>query len=136
MVAVHVLRVFTDPKGRWGNPLAVFLDGAAITEQMRLAVAAELGYSETVFVEDVNRAEIRIFSPESEFAFAGHPLVDGYEAWQVNGPGTVPARLPCPAAVRSPSVHDAQRQSTGSREPEGASGAGHLPKPIRLGISL
>ena len=43
MVAVHVLRVFTDPEGRWGNPLAVFLDGAAITEQMRLAVAEELG---------------------------------------------------------------------------------------------
>ena len=51
MVAVHVLRVFNDPEGRWGNPLAVFLDGAAIPEQMRLAVAAELGYSETVFKE-------------------------------------------------------------------------------------
>jgi hypothetical protein len=62
MVAVHVLRVFIDPEGRWGHPLAVFLDGAAITERMRLAVAAELGCSETVFVDDVNRAEVRIFS--------------------------------------------------------------------------
>jgi predicted PhzF superfamily epimerase YddE/YHI9 len=95
MVAVHVLRVFTDPEGRWGNPLAVFLDGAAIPEQMRLAVAAELGYSETVFVDDVNRAEVRIFSPESEFAFAGHPLVG--TAWLLAHEGKQPSILRPPA---------------------------------------
>ena len=95
MVAVHVLRVFTDPEGRWGNPLAVFLDGAAIGEQLRLAVAAELGYSETVFVDDVNRAEVRIFSPESEFAFAGHPLVG--TAWLLAHEGNEPTILRPPA---------------------------------------
>ena len=68
-----------------GQSSSSFLDGAAITEQMRLAVAAELGYSETGFVDDVNRAEVRIFSPESEFAFAGHPLVGA--AWLLANDG-------------------------------------------------
>jgi predicted PhzF superfamily epimerase YddE/YHI9 len=95
MVAVHVLRVFTDPTGRWGNPLAVFLDGAAIAEPLRLAVAAELGYSETVFVDDVNRAQVRIFSPESEFGFAGHPLVG--TAWLLTQEGPAPSLLRPPA---------------------------------------
>ena len=95
MVAVHVLRVFTDPTGRWGNPLAVFLDGAAIAQQLRLAVAAELGYSETVFVDDLNRAEVRIFSPESEFGFAGHPL--GGNRLAPHPEGTAPSMLRPPA---------------------------------------
>ena len=68
-----------------GQSSSSFLDGAAITEQMRPAVAAERGYSETVLVDDVNRAEVRIFSPESEFAFAGHPLVGA--AWLLANDG-------------------------------------------------
>ena len=47
-----VLRVFVGPDGRGGNPLGVFLDGAAIPRDLRQAVAHELNYSETVFVDD------------------------------------------------------------------------------------
>jgi hypothetical protein len=36
-----------------GQSSSSFLDGAAITEQMRPAVAAELGYSETILVGEV-----------------------------------------------------------------------------------
>ena len=95
MVTVHVLRVFTDPQGRWGNPLAVILDGNAIAEQRRVAVAAQLGYSETVYVDDVTRAQVRIFSPKSEFGFAGHPLVG--TAWLLTHQGTGPSILRPPA---------------------------------------
>ncbi|HYH93881.1 MAG TPA: PhzF family phenazine biosynthesis protein, partial [Candidatus Saccharimonadales bacterium] len=79
MTELHVLRVFLDPEGRGGNALGVFLDGGAIDPTERLAVAAELGFSETVFVESIDlaarRASVRIFTPGTELAFAGHPTV-------------------------------------------------------------
>lgn len=52
MTDVHVLRVFTDEFGGGGNPLGVFLDGSAVPEARRQEVAADLGFSETVYVDD------------------------------------------------------------------------------------
>ena len=75
MTDLHVLRVFTGPEGRGGNLLGVFLDGRAVPPVERQSVAAELGFSETVFVDDVDRGEVRIFTPAAELPFAGHPLV-------------------------------------------------------------
>jgi predicted PhzF superfamily epimerase YddE/YHI9 len=75
MATLHVLRVFCDERGEWGNPLGVFLDGAAVPPRRRQAVAHKLGFSETVFVDDPGRGEIRIFTPGLELPFAGHPTV-------------------------------------------------------------
>ena len=75
MATLHVLRVFCDEAGEWGNPLGVFLDGSEVPEQGRQVVARELGFSETVFVGDAARGEIRIFTPGLELPFAGHPAV-------------------------------------------------------------
>jgi predicted PhzF superfamily epimerase YddE/YHI9 len=75
MPALHVLRVFVAPSGAGGNPLGVFLSGAQVPEPERQRVAAELGFSETVYVDDPERAEIRIFTPVRELPFAGHPSV-------------------------------------------------------------
>ena len=75
MPEVHVLRVFTDSDNRHGNPLGVVLDATSLDDLRRQAIAAELGFSETVFVEDVSRAELRIFTPTQQLPLAGHPLV-------------------------------------------------------------
>lgn len=75
MAALHVLRVFTGEDGAHGNPLGVFLDGAAVPEGCRQAIAAELGFSETVYVDDAATGAVRIFTPVSELPFAGHPSV-------------------------------------------------------------
>lgn len=75
MARLHVLRVFTAADSSHGNPLGVFLDGAEVPENQRQAVARELGFAETVFVDDARRAELRIFTPEVELPFAGHPMV-------------------------------------------------------------
>ena len=75
MTELRVLRVFTGPDGRGGNPLGVILDGAAVPAERRQAVARDLGFSETVFVDDAGTGAIRIFTPGSELAFAGHPTV-------------------------------------------------------------
>jgi predicted PhzF superfamily epimerase YddE/YHI9 len=75
MAELHVLRVFVAPDGTGGNPLGVFLDGAAVAEGRRQAVAADLGFSETVFVDEPASGQVRIFTPAAELPFAGHPLV-------------------------------------------------------------
>ncbi len=72
---LHVLRVFCAPDGTGGNGLGVFLDGGSVADGSRQEVAHELGFAETVFVDDRERAEIRIFTPEIELPLAGHPLV-------------------------------------------------------------
>jgi predicted PhzF superfamily epimerase YddE/YHI9 len=72
---LHVLRVFCDARWGFGNPLGVFLDGDEIPEERRQGVAAELGFSETVFVDDAASGRMRIFTPGLELDFAGHPSV-------------------------------------------------------------
>jgi predicted PhzF superfamily epimerase YddE/YHI9 len=53
----------------------VFLDGDEVPKERRQGVATELGFSETVFVDDAAAGRIRIFTPGYELAFAGHPSV-------------------------------------------------------------
>ncbi len=75
MATLHVLKVFADEAGDHGNPLGVVLDGAVVPEDRRQAVAHELGFSETVFVDDRADGRFRIFTPGYELPFAGHPSV-------------------------------------------------------------
>ena len=75
MPELHVLRVFCSPRGGGGNPLGVFLDGDEVSAGERQRVAADLGFSETVFVDDAPAGALRIFTPAQELPFAGHPLV-------------------------------------------------------------
>lgn len=75
MAALHVLCVFVNEDREWGNPLGVFVEGAAVAEAERQRIAAELGFSETVFVEDGATGRIRIHTPTAELPFAGHPTV-------------------------------------------------------------
>lgn len=69
---VEVVRVFTDPDGRFGNPLGI-VDGALVPEPDRQAVAAALGYSETVYVDDAATGTLRIYSATGEMPFAATP---------------------------------------------------------------
>jgi len=75
MRSYHLVNVFAAEDGSHGNPLGVFIDGAAVPAGERQRVAADLGYSETVFVDDTSSGELHIFTPASELPLAGHPLV-------------------------------------------------------------
>jgi predicted PhzF superfamily epimerase YddE/YHI9 len=75
MPTLHLLRVFCSEDGSGGNPLGVFPEGSEVAPELRQRVAAELGLSEVVFVDDAERGEIRIFTPAVELDFAGHPSV-------------------------------------------------------------
>jgi predicted PhzF superfamily epimerase YddE/YHI9 len=97
MTELHVIRVFVGADGRGGNPLGVFVDGPAIAPADRQAVARELGFSETVFVDAITdgAATIRIFTPGLELPFAGHPTVG--TSWLLRRLGRPVARLLVPA---------------------------------------
>ena len=72
-----VADVFTDTP-LTGNQLAVFTDARGLDDGGMQALALEVGFSETVFVfppEAGGNARIRIFTPDFELPFAGHPTL-------------------------------------------------------------
>ncbi|MEU2119984.1 PhzF family phenazine biosynthesis isomerase [Streptomyces sp. NPDC016459] len=75
-----------DPEG--GNPAGIVLDATGLGDEEMLAIAAEVGYSESAFLtappegadsdggSDAGRAyTIRFFSPKAEVPFCGHATV-------------------------------------------------------------
>jgi len=95
MATLHVLRVFTGADGGGGNLLGVFVDGTEVAPDERQRVAAQLGFSETVFVDDVTTGAVQIFTPAAELPFAGHPLVG--TSWLLREQGYQPDVLRPPA---------------------------------------
>lgn len=99
----EVLRyaAFTTDQGG-GNPAGVVLDARGLSDAEMLAIAQDVGYSETAFLvagEPTNgevAADIRYFSPVAEVAFCGHATVATAVAWaERHGPGFL--RLSTPA---------------------------------------
>ncbi|WP_233608569.1 PhzF family phenazine biosynthesis protein [Nocardia stercoris] len=84
---IDVVRVFTDPSGRFGNPLGI-VRAAQLGDRDPQELAATLGYSETVVVGEPadGTAELRIFTPMVELPFAGHPTIG--TAWWLADHGT------------------------------------------------
>ncbi|MGW2812164.1 PhzF family phenazine biosynthesis protein [Streptomyces sp. NPDC001415] len=70
-----------DPAG--GNPAGVVLDASGLDDAGMLAIAAELGYSESAFLtappqglgEPGRAFTLRFFSPKAEVPFCGHATV-------------------------------------------------------------
>jgi PhzF family phenazine biosynthesis protein len=73
MPVMDVLRyvAFSDrPDG--GNPAGVVLDASGLSDEQMLTIAAEVGYSETAFLDG---DDIRYFSPLAEVPFCGHATI-------------------------------------------------------------
>jgi trans-2,3-dihydro-3-hydroxyanthranilate isomerase len=74
----RLVDVFTD-KAFGGNPLAVFREPAKLDPTTMQAIAKELHLSETTFVLRPTSAaadhRVRIFTPDTELPFAGHPTI-------------------------------------------------------------
>ncbi|WP_127498293.1 PhzF family phenazine biosynthesis protein [Actinoplanes solisilvae] len=77
-VAYEIVDVFTD-RPFAGNPLAVVYHAEALATDQLHTLAREFNLSETVFVlpptDPSATYRARIFTPESELPFAGHPSV-------------------------------------------------------------
>ena len=84
-----------DPAG--GNPAGVVLDATGLDAAAMLAIAADVGYSETAFV--LRRADgtldVRYFSPLAEVPFCGHATIATAVAWaERHGGGVLTMRTP------------------------------------------
>jgi len=62
-----------------GNPVAVIMDGSALSTAQMQTIARWTNLSETTFVVPTQLPEadyhVRIFTPHSELPFAGHPTI-------------------------------------------------------------
>jgi trans-2,3-dihydro-3-hydroxyanthranilate isomerase len=79
-LAYRIVNVFTVGDDVFsGNPLAVFEDAAGLTDEQMQSIARQLNLSETTFVTGLGGdgvdADVRIFTPEYELPFAGHPTL-------------------------------------------------------------
>jgi PhzF family phenazine biosynthesis protein len=72
-----------------GNPLAVVLDSDGLTPEKMLQVTRWLNFSETTFLlpptSDQADYRVRIFTPDRELPFAGHPTLGSCHTWLTGG---------------------------------------------------
>jgi predicted PhzF superfamily epimerase YddE/YHI9 len=106
-IDVAVVRVFTDPDGNFGNPLGV-VDANQIEASDRQRLAAQLGYSETIFVDlpaaGSTTAHATIYTPRTEVPFAGHPTVGA--SWWLRENGWPIKTLQVPAGIVQVSYYE------------------------------
>ncbi|MFE3869095.1 PhzF family phenazine biosynthesis protein [Flavobacterium sp. LS2P90] len=77
-IPFYIVDVFAEKKYA-GNQLAVFLDAENLSDTEMQKIAREINFAESTFITKLspenNAAEIRIFTPEYEMKFAGHPII-------------------------------------------------------------
>ncbi|MDQ3104426.1 MAG: PhzF family phenazine biosynthesis protein [Actinomycetota bacterium] len=85
-----VVDVFTD-RAYAGNPLAVVHGAGGLTPSQLQALAREFNLSETTFptLRSETAYDVRIFTPDTEIPFAGHPSVG--TAWLLRSVGQLDA---------------------------------------------
>jgi trans-2,3-dihydro-3-hydroxyanthranilate isomerase len=73
----RIVNVFTQGDPLSGNPLCVFENAAAFSTETMQALARQFNLSETTFILPSARAaaRVRIFTPNYEMPFAGHPTL-------------------------------------------------------------
>ncbi|WP_026212189.1 PhzF family phenazine biosynthesis protein [Longispora albida] len=99
---------------RAGNPAGVVLDATGLGEDRMLAIAAEVGYSETAFLTPAGpRAyQARYFSPEIEVPFCGHATVATAVALaERDGPGELTFHTQA-GEIRIQTTVDGDRQAS------------------------
>ena len=90
MEVLHYTAFSHDPAG--GNPAGVVLDAAGLDDATMLAVAAEVGYSESAFLVEQGGGifAVRYFSPLAEVPFCGHATIASAVAYaERRGPGSM-----------------------------------------------
>jgi len=76
MEEIKILNVFTNEKGEFGNPVGIIVDiENKINNKNRQQMAIDSGFSEIVFINNIESKDVSIFSPTRQIPFAGHALV-------------------------------------------------------------
>src|SRR4249919_1997122 len=98
----RILNVFTSGGARLsGNPLCVVEDGSELDAAQMQALARQFNLSETTFILPSKRAAalVRIFTPQYEMPFAGHPTLGSAHVCRALGLGGDRLTLEMPAGV-------------------------------------
>jgi trans-2,3-dihydro-3-hydroxyanthranilate isomerase len=98
----RIVNVFSQRRGRLtGNPLCVFEQGAEFDDGTMQALARQFNLSETTFIMPSSRAaaKIRIFTPNYEMPFAGHPTLGSAHVCRALGLGGDSLRLEMKAGI-------------------------------------
>jgi len=95
MIQAQILDVFVDDEGNFGGGLGVILDESrSISDAQRKLVTKQLGYEETIFINNIKANEVSIYTPEREIPFAGQPMVGA--AWLLSQlQGKPPSEIRC-----------------------------------------
>jgi trans-2,3-dihydro-3-hydroxyanthranilate isomerase len=70
----YIVDVFAERKYE-GNQLAVFLAEDIFSDAEMQKIAREMNFSETTFITSIKDYNVRIFTPDVELPFAGHPVL-------------------------------------------------------------
>ena len=84
-----------------GNPLCVFENGTSLDTATMQALARQFNLSETTFVLPSSRAtaQVRIFTPNYEMPFAGHPTLGTAHVCRALGRGSNDLKLEMQAGI-------------------------------------
>jgi len=73
---MKTFRVFVDKEGKFGNPVGITVDiEGELSADERQRITKESGFSECVFIDDLENRSVSIYNPQREVKFAGHALV-------------------------------------------------------------
>jgi trans-2,3-dihydro-3-hydroxyanthranilate isomerase len=101
-LAFRIVNVFTKDRGALtGNPLCVFESGTGLDTPTMQALARQFNLSETTFVLPSSRAtaQVRIFTPNYEMPFAGHPTLGTAHVCRALGLGADDLKLEMQAGI-------------------------------------
>jgi len=115
-----------------GNPLAVFTDARGLTTRDMQLLAKEMNLSETTFVLPASRgsgadAKVRIFTPDMEISYAGHPTIGTFYVLANEGlvclrDGVTVAKMEAGAGILPVEIHSSggvvKKVVTVQKEPE------------------
>lgn len=74
-ITAHIINAFTK-NSRGGNPAAVILDESKLSSAQRQDIARKIGVSETVFLDDFQRADF--YTPTRPIANCGHATIAAF----------------------------------------------------------
>lgn len=74
-ISIKTVQVFVNAAAEFGNALGIVESSSQLSDELCQRLARRAGFSETVFIDDVATARMRIFTPNRQIPFAGHPTV-------------------------------------------------------------
>ena len=76
MIDLYEAKVFSNENGAHGDKHGIIIDEERkINSAKRQSIAANLGYAETVFINDIDKADVSFFAQTGEISFAGTPAL-------------------------------------------------------------